>query len=100
MHKCTSPAVYRRTRFAQSPNFQPVHAQWQVIRDPVADRGDGTKATRRFPLLSESGTPIRALQAARDAIEALKAKRVDGALPQSGIKPPFDDFAADRKSVV
>ena len=28
-----------------------------------ADRGDGTKATRRFSLLSESGTPIRALQA-------------------------------------
>ena len=59
-----------------------------------ADRGDGTKAARRFPLLDDSGVPIRALQAARDALDGVKAKRLDGALPQSGIKPAFDDFAA------
>lgn len=59
-----------------------------------ADRGDGTKAARRFPLVDESGMPIRALQVARDVLDAVKAKRREGGLPQSGIKPPFADFAA------
>lgn len=61
---------------------------------PWADRGDGTKAARRFPLFDESGAPIRGPQAAHDALDSVKARRADGALPPSGIKPPFDDFAA------
>ena len=58
-----------------------------------ADRGDGTKAVRRFPLLDESGSPVRALQPAREALDAIKAKRMEGGLPKAGIKPPFDEFA-------
>jgi integrase len=60
-----------------------------------ADRGDGTKGTRRFPLLDGDGVPIRTLTAAKDAFDALRNSRRENALPQPGHKPSFDTFAAE-----
>jgi len=58
-----------------------------------ADRGDGKKTARRFPLVDESGEPIRTLTAAKDALDALKASRRENKLPQGGHKPSFSAFA-------
>jgi len=58
-----------------------------------ADRGDGRKTARRFPLLDESGEPIRTLSAAKDALEALKSHRHENKLPTGGQKPSFDVFS-------
>ncbi len=58
-----------------------------------ADRGDGRKTARRFPLLDESGEPIRTLSAAKDALEALKSNRHENKLPTGGQKPSFDVFS-------
>src|ERR1700730_130471 len=60
-----------------------------------ADRGDGRKTTRRFPLLDEDGAPIRALNPAKDALIALRNKNCNRELPQGGRKPNFDSFAAE-----
>ena len=58
-----------------------------------ADRGDGRKGARRFPLIDEGGEPIRTLTAAKDAVDALRASRRESTLPQAGRKPSFDTFA-------
>ncbi len=60
-----------------------------------AERGDGSKGVRRFPLMAEDGEPIRTITAAKDALDALKANRRGNALPQAGRKPSFDSFATD-----
>ena len=59
-----------------------------------ADRGDGKKTARRFPLLDEDDKPIRDITAARDALVKLKADSLANALPQAGVKPAFDSFVA------
>ena len=58
-----------------------------------ADRGDGQKTARRFPLLDGGGEPIRALPAAREGLVALKANRRENSLPAPGHKPSFEAFA-------
>jgi hypothetical protein len=58
-----------------------------------ADRGDGRKGVRRFPLLDEAGAPIRTVMAAKDALDILRNDRRENALPQRGRKPAFDAFA-------
>lgn len=59
------------------------------------DRGDGRKGVRRFPLLDADGQPIQSLTAAKDALDLLKAKRIEDKLPKAGRKPLFADFAAE-----
>lgn len=58
-----------------------------------ADRGDGRKCTRRFPLLDESDEPITNLTSAKNALDALKSTRHENRLPRRGHKPSFDAFA-------
>src|SRR5260370_11414156 len=60
-----------------------------------ADRGDGRKTTRRFPLVDDDGFPIRALTAAKDALVALRERNNKNALPKGGRKPSFDAFATE-----
>jgi len=60
-----------------------------------ADRGDGKKGARRFPLLDEAGKPIRIVSVARDALDVLKGSRRENDLPAAGRKPQFDVFAAE-----
>src|SRR6478752_1625216 len=60
-----------------------------------ADRGDGRKAARRFPLLDAEGQPIRALTEAKLGMDLLKAQRIEDKLPKAGRKPFFADFAAE-----
>ncbi len=60
-----------------------------------ADRGDGRKATRRFPLVDDDGAPIRGLTAAKDALDSLRANRRGKTLPPAGRKPAFDGFASE-----
>ena len=58
-----------------------------------ADRGDGRKVARRFPLLDKSGEAIRTLTAAKDALNALRVSRQESSLPLPGRKPSFETFA-------
>jgi integrase len=60
-----------------------------------ADRGDGRKTARRFPLRDEQGEPIRTLTAAKDALDGLRENRRKNALPQAGHKPGFDAFSGE-----
>ncbi len=60
-----------------------------------ADRGDGRKGVRRFPLTDEAGEPIRTLTAAKAALDSLKARRQEDKLPVAGRRPLFTDFAKD-----
>ncbi len=60
-----------------------------------ADRGDGRKVTRRFPLVDDGGAPIRGLTAAKDALAAVRADSRRKMLPAAGRKPAFDQFAAE-----
>jgi integrase len=60
-----------------------------------ADRGDGRKAARRFPLLDADGEPIRGLTEAKHATDLLKAKRIENRLPKAGRRPLFAEFAAE-----
>jgi integrase len=59
------------------------------------NRGDGKKVVRRFPLSDANGEPIRALTPAKDALDLLKAKRIEEKLPKAGRKPLFATFAAE-----
>ncbi len=59
-----------------------------------ADRGDGRKGARRFPLLDEAGEPIRSLAPAKAALDGLKSQRHEAKLPKAGRRPTFADFAA------
>ena len=58
-----------------------------------ADRGDGRKGVRRFPLLDDNDEPIRTLSKAKDALDALRSKRRGDKLPTAGRRPLFADFA-------
>ena len=60
-----------------------------------ADRGDGRKGVRRFPLLNNADEPIRTLTEAKDALDVLKAKRREEKLPAAGRRPLFADFAKE-----
>ena len=60
-----------------------------------ADRGDGRKGVRRFPLLDEAGEPIRTLSEAKEARDALKAKRREEKLPAAGRRPLFSVFVKE-----
>jgi integrase len=60
-----------------------------------ADRGDGRKASRRFPLFDDNGAPIRTLSAAKTALITLRENNQQNALPQAGHKPRFDVFSAE-----
>jgi len=60
-----------------------------------ADRGDGRKVVRRFPLLDHAGEPIRGLSAAKEALDAQKSKRHEEKLPKAGRRPLFSDFATE-----
>jgi hypothetical protein len=60
-----------------------------------ADRGDGRKTARRFPLRDESGEPVRTVTAAKDALDALKTNRRENKLPQGRHKPSFDAFSVE-----
>lgn len=60
-----------------------------------ADRGDGRKSARRFPLLDDSDEPITNLTSAKLALDGLKSSRHENRLPGSGHKPSFDAFAHD-----
>src|SRR4051812_9046825 len=55
----------------------------------LADRGEGRKAARRFPLVYEDGEPIRTLVAAGEAADKLRSDRRQNSLPQAGRKPGF-----------
>jgi integrase len=59
-----------------------------------ADRGDGKKTSRRFPLLKDND-PVRSLVEAKEALEILKNNRRHNALPQAGRKPAFEVFATE-----
>jgi Phage integrase, N-terminal SAM-like domain len=56
------------------------------------DRGDGRKTARKFPLLDESGEPLRTLLAAREALEVKRHERRENALPTGGRKPLFHAY--------
>jgi integrase len=58
-----------------------------------ADRGDGRKTARRFPLLDSDGAPICTLTEAKEALITVRESRNKNALPQAGRKPIFDFFA-------
>jgi len=60
-----------------------------------ADRGDGRKTSRKFPLLDDAGAPLRTVTAAKEAVEKLRGDRRSDALPAAGRKPTFDAFAAE-----
>ena len=60
-----------------------------------ADRGDGKKTARRFPLVDSDNEPIRTITAAKEAFDALRVNRHENALPQAGHKPTFEFFAAE-----
>lgn len=60
-----------------------------------ADRGDGRKGVRRFPLLDDSRSPIRTLTAAKEALDTLRNSRRESTLPLPGRKPSFDTFATE-----
>jgi len=64
-----------------------------------ADRADGRKTARRFPLRDENNEVIRNLTAAKDALDVLRANRRENALPHSGLKPGFDAFSAEYLSM-
>jgi len=58
-----------------------------------ADRGDGRKTARRFPLMDEHDQPVANLTEAKDALEKLRGDRRENKLPQGGRKPGFDSYA-------
>jgi integrase len=60
-----------------------------------ADRGDGRKAARRFPLFDDSGAPIRTLSAAKTALVKLREENRRNVLPQAGHKPRLNAFSAE-----
>lgn len=53
---------------------------------------DGTKTARKFPLVTEDGTPVGSLAAAKEAAEILRNDRRTNKLPTSGHKPKFADY--------
>ena len=59
------------------------------------DLGNGRKSARRFPLRDEEGQPVRSLLAAKDAVLSLRESRKKNALPKTGLKPAFSNFAAE-----
>jgi integrase len=60
-----------------------------------ADRGDGRKVTRRFPLYNDRLEPIRTLNGAKEALIRLRQDRTERELPLTGRKPRFDEFSAE-----
>jgi integrase len=60
-----------------------------------ADRGDGRKGVRRFPLLGEDGEAVRTLTDAKEALDVLRSDRRGNQLPKMGRKPGFDVFVAE-----
>jgi len=59
-----------------------------------ADTGNGKKAPRRMPLLDEEQQPIRALQAAKQALEIKRHERRQNKLPTAGRKPSLRGYCA------
>ena len=57
------------------------------------DLGNGKKAPRRFPLRDGDNQPVRALSAAREALEIKRHERRENHLPTHGRKPLFADYA-------
>jgi len=57
-----------------------------------ADRGDGRKVTRRFPLYDSNLQPIRTIVEAKEALIELRQNRKERELPLAGRKPRFDEF--------
>ena len=56
------------------------------------DLGNGRKAARRFPLVSDDGAPAKNLHAAKEALEVKRDERRKKSLPTLGRKPLFDDY--------
>jgi integrase len=57
------------------------------------DRGNGTKGPKRFPLVDGDNLPIRALQAAKEALDVKRHERRERKLPTAGRKPLFADYS-------
>lgn len=60
-----------------------------------ADKGDGTKTARKFPLKRPDGLPAANLSEARVALDLLRNDSRQEKLPTAGRKPGFSDFAAE-----
>ncbi len=58
-----------------------------------ADRGDGKKTARRFPLLNSDNEPVSNLVEAKEAIEVRRHARRENELPLAGRKPLFEDYS-------
>ncbi|MFZ2281213.1 MAG: site-specific integrase [Prosthecobacter sp.] len=58
-----------------------------------ADRGDGKKTARRFPLLTADKVPVQNLIEAKESMEVLRSVRRQNELPKAGRKPTFSDYA-------
>lgn len=58
-----------------------------------ADRGDGKKTARRFPLLTADKVPVQNLIEAKEAMDVLRSVRRQNELPKAGRKPTFSDYA-------
>ena len=58
-----------------------------------ADRGDGKKTARRFPLVTADKVPVQNLLEAKESMEVLRGVRRQNELPKAGRKPTFSDYA-------
>ena len=58
-----------------------------------ADRGDGKKTARRFPLVTADKVPVQNLIEAKESMEVLRSVRRQNELPKAGRKPTFSDYA-------
>ena len=58
-----------------------------------ADRGDGKKTARRFPLVTADKVPVQNLIEAKESMEVLRGVRRQNELPKAGRKPTFSDYA-------
>ena len=58
-----------------------------------ADRGDGKKTARRFPLLTADKVPVQNLVEAKEAMDVLRSVRRQNELPKAGRKPTFSDYS-------
>src|SRR6266480_2511238 len=57
------------------------------------DLGNGKKGPRRFPLVDGDNQPVRALVAAKEALETKRHERRVDRLPTAGRKPLFAEYS-------
>lgn len=76
---------------------QPIRGLWKrnerfYAQLTFEDANTGVKLTRRVPLTGKDGKAVRSSPEAREAMERLKVKRADNALPVLRRTPKFSEF--------